>query len=186
MKLPNEFTLKYDKEKIDSTCQRIGSEITDWIRKTDESKEVIVIPVLRGGVFFFTDLVRKIDESIEVAPVRTWAYSRTDSGEGVLNSDVKIHYNDMNPAGRRILLVDDICDSGSTLEALSAYFLNIGATEVRSAALIKRELGNDKFQPDYVGFSYSGKEWFVGYGMNSKDSFRNLPDIYLIEGTGSK
>ena len=83
--------------------------------------------------------------------------------------------------GRSVLLVDDVCDSGRTSAELTQRFIKLGAREVRSAVLIKRILPHETFNPDWIGFEYNGPEWFVGYGMDDCDRWRNLGSIYIIQ-----
>ena len=178
--IPAYFSLQYSREQITGVVQTLGSEITPWAEQVyrESAKDVLCIPILRGGIFFFADLVREIRESIEVAPVKTEAYEPGQNEVAV--AEVKVSMEGVNPAGRSVLLVDDICDSGRTLDALTRIFLKQGAAEVRSAVLIKRELPEPGFNPEYTGFTYTGTEWFVGYGMEDGDRWRNLPEIYII------
>jgi hypoxanthine phosphoribosyltransferase len=138
----------------------------------------MMIPVMRGGVFFFSDLVRQIPTSVEIVPVRTEAYEASVSG--VMKDKVKIHSEGLAVKGRVVLVVDDLCDTGRTLEALEKELLERGAREVRSVVLIRRLLNKPTFVPCWVGFEYSGLEWFVGYGMDDGERWRNLPGVYII------
>ena len=137
------------------------------------------IPVLRGGIFFYADLVRQIQRSIDCAPVRTWGYE-VDQTQ-VMRDSLSVSLEGVESRGRSVLLIDDICDSGRTLDALTEAFKRQGAAEVKSAVLIKRVMEEETFDPEYVGFHFEGPEWFVGYGMEDKERFRNLDSIYTIE-----
>ena len=92
-----------------------------------------------------------------------------------------LHLDEAAIRGRSVLLVDDICDSGVSLRALTQHLKHIGAREVRSAVLIRRAIENSAFTPEWVGFHHKGPEWFVGYGMDDSDRWSNLPDIYVIQ-----
>lgn len=178
--LPSYFKLQYSSQSIEEVVEKLGKGISDWAQQThqESGQDVIAIPVLRGGIFFFADLVRHIDASVEIAPIRTWAY---EIGQNeVQRSEVGVNMDGVVAEGRSVLLVDDICDSGSTLKKLEQVFCERGAAEVRSAVLIKRHLEVEAFQPDWIGFEYKGEEWFVGYGMEDSERWRNLPDIYTI------
>lgn len=157
----------------------MGKEITTWAKDVHDrtGQDVIGIPILRGGIFFFADLVRAVDTSIETSPVRTWGY-QTDTKS--LHDEMAVDLQGLQPEGRSILLVDDICDTGRTLLQLSKDLKAMGAIDVRSATLIRRDI-DDTFFPEYTGFTYAGEEWFVGYGMEDNDRFRNLEGIYVIE-----
>lgn len=178
--IPSHFHLQYSRLEIEEQVARLGRQVVPWVKQTREEShtDILTIPVLRGGIFFFADLVRQIDGSVEIAPIRTWAYEAEQNQ--VEPRDVRVNLEGVAALGRKVLLVDDICDSGSTLQKLSTVFLEAGAAEVRSAVLIKRALKEQQFEPDWVGFEFDGDEWFVGYGMDDSERWRNLPDIYII------
>jgi hypoxanthine phosphoribosyltransferase len=182
--LPANFKLQYKREDIDAAVQRMGKEITDWAEKVwDESHtDLVAIPVLRGGIFFFADVVRHIDSSVEIAPIRTWVYESTENN--VQRSEPRVSLEGVHARGRSVLLVDDICDSGKTLKLLTKTFLDAGALEVKSAVLVKRITDEQTFDPNWIGFSYRGPEWMVGYGMEDCNRWRNLPSIYIIQQGG--
>jgi hypoxanthine phosphoribosyltransferase len=179
--IPENFDQVYSAESIKERVHQLGELITPWARSvfSQSGKDVMAIPILRGGLFFFSDLVRVIEASVEIAPVQTWAYEigKNDQKRG----GVRIA-SDHQVSGKCVLLVDDICDSGRTLSALSQFMLAQGAAQVKSVVLIRRDLPEaEGFIPDWVGFSFSGREWFVGYGMEDKERWRNLPSVYIIK-----
>ncbi len=178
--VPASFVVQFSPKQIAERVAELGAEIGSWCERVwDESHtEVMMIPVMRGGVFFFSDLVRQISSSVEIVPVRTEAYEASVSG--VMKDKVKIHSEGLAVKGRVVLVVDDLCDSGRTLEALEKELLERGAREVRSVVLIRRLLNKPTFVPCWVGFEYSGLEWFVGYGMDDGERWRNLPGVYII------
>ena len=178
--IPSNFVLHYSPEMIRTRVVQMGDEIGKWAaeeyRRT--GTQLLAIPVLRGGIFFFTDLVRELGISVDIAPVRTWAY---DATQNTLQHEIKVNLDGVAAERRSVLIIDDICDSGNSLHTLTEAFLKAGAHEVRSAVLVRRKLASAPIVPDYVGFEYEGDEWFVGYGMDSCDSWRNLPGIYIIK-----
>jgi hypoxanthine phosphoribosyltransferase len=178
--IPNNFHLLYSEQEIAEQTARLGKQISLWAQQTWEEShaDLIAVPVLRGGIFFFADLVRKIDASVEITPVRTWAYEVGQNA--VQRNEVGMNLEGLAAKGRKVLLIDDICDSGKTLAALADTLLSHGASEVRSAVLIKRMIDDSQYDPAWVGFEYSGPEWFVGYGMEDSERWRNLSDIYII------
>ena len=178
---PSNFKLLYSESDIAQAVKRLGSEITTWAHDTweDSHTDLLAIPILRGGLFFFADLVREIRQSVEIAPARTWAYE--EKANALQKTKVAVNIESVPAKGRNILLVDDICDSGRTLKALKESLLEAGARMVKSAALVKRELEGAACKPDWTGFAYEGPEWLVGYGMDDCDRWRNLPSIYIIK-----
>lgn len=181
MKLPQNFQPCYSHHDIKTAVERVGREISTWTEQVwqDSHTDIVAVPILRGGIFFFADLVRAISNSVEIAPVKSWGYSEEVNAQPL--DRIRVDVSSIPANGRRILLVDDICDSGRTLHTLKGKILEAGALEVRSAVLIKREVDAETFDPDWVGFAYKGPEWFVGYGMEDSERWRNLDSVYIIK-----
>ncbi len=183
-RIPANFSNVFAEKEIATRVRAMGSEINSWCEGVwrDSHTDVLAVPVLRGGIFFFADLVRQVQCSVEVAPIRTEAY---EAGENAKQKNqVAIFAEKLAVKGRVVLLVDDVCDSGRTLEALEKELLERGAREVRTAVLIRRLLDTPSFVPCWVGFQYKGPEWFVGYGMDDNERWRNLPSVYVIKRDG--
>lgn len=179
--IPAHYKLLYKSSQIADAASRVGKEVGEWAKsiRLKYNQEVLTIPILRGGIFFFADLARQVPVSMEVLPGRTRSYKSGVNAEQL--EQVSIIIDNENIKNRSILLVDDICDSGRTLNALTDYMKEHGANEVRSAVLIHRIIENAFHQPDWKGFEFKGQDWFVGYGMEDKNSWSNLPDIYTIQ-----
>ena len=181
MNIPKNFQVIYSTTDIAKAVTRLGAEISTWAEKVwdDSHTDIVAVPVLRGGIFFFADLVRSVKCSLEIAPAKAWGYVNTVNAQ--MLEEVRVDISTVPANGRRVLLIDDICDSGRTMEALRKDFLSAGALEVRSAVLIRRKVAGNEFNPDWVGFHYDGPEWFVGYGMEDSERWRNLPAVYIIK-----
>jgi hypoxanthine phosphoribosyltransferase len=178
--IPANFRIQYSQQQILSRVKELGAEIDEWCKSVwrESRTDVVAIPVLRGGVYFFADLSRHIGSSIEIAPVKTSAY---DAGTNAAKEVTVDQFADpVQIKGRVVLVVDDVCDSGRTLEQLERSLLERGAREVRTVVLVRRLLPRPTFVPCWVGLEYSGPEWFVGYGMDDNERYRNLPDVYVI------
>jgi len=176
--IPEHFTLAYTRDEINARVRELGSEIAPWIERAelDSRQAVLAVCILRGAAFFFADLLRAVPYSVEISFLRAWGYS--DDSEQ--RSSVRIASDDLDVSDRAVLVVDEICDSGSTLQTLEAMFLAQGAREVKAAVAISRDVENPKYLPEWSAFRHAGPEWFVGYGMDSSNRFRNMPDIYRI------
>ncbi len=179
--IPANFRLQFTEQQIHSRVKELGAEVDHWCKSVwaDSRTDVVAIPVLRGGVYFFADLSRHITSSIEIAPVRTSAY---DAGTNTARQEITVDQfaDPVQIKGRVVLVVDDVCDSGRTLEQLERSLIERGAREVRTVVLIRRLLPRPTFVPCWVGLEYSGPEWFVGYGMDDNERYRNLPAVYTI------
>jgi hypoxanthine phosphoribosyltransferase len=177
--IPENFQLLYSSEHIAAAVRRVAEDVTRWASAAgSEGKDIIAVPILRGGIYFFADLTRQVRCSLELAPVRVRAYVH---GQNFVQRDeMEIVLDGLDVRGRSLLLVDDICDTGRTLKALTTNLLALGASEVRTAVLVQRTLETAVFAPDWSGFQFGGSEWFVGYGMEDKNRFSNLPSIYIV------
>lgn len=176
--IPRHYKLTYRTEEIQEQVSRIAREVSAWCATCGDDTDVLAIPVLRGGIYFFADLTRQIDRSVQVAPGRARAYEEGVNAKA--RSELYINLDGVAVAGRNVLLVDDICDSGRTLEKLVAYLIAQGAEEVKAAVLIHRQTETSSFSPDWSGFDFKGNDWFVGYGMDDRGRYSNLSQIYTI------
>jgi len=178
IKLPSEFQLTYSADAIAARIKELSIEITVWIKDAEKrtGMPVAAVCVLRGAVFFFTDLLRAFPVSVEPFFCRTRAYS--DDSQQL--DEVEVDVDDLDVTGRAILLVDEICDTGATLRKLQEVFILNGAKEIHAAVAIQRKIDDSKYVPRWAAFIHDGPEWFVGYGMDSENRFRNLPAMYRI------
>ena len=178
--VPSYFQALYSAQQIKDANTRIGKEISAWAENVwrHSHTDLLTVPVLRGGIFFFSDLVREISSSVELAPTFSQGY---ENSENTQTKQVKVDISGIPARGRAVLLVDDVCDSGRTLQVMTTKLKEAGAQEVRSAVLVKRLIDNPTYHPDWSGFEYRGPEWFVGYGMDDCNRWRNLDSIFIIK-----
>lgn len=179
--LPAHYRLTYSQQDIAQRIGDLGQEVGLWAEEVhrETGKQLLAICILRGAAFFFCDLLRAIPETVELTYCRASSYSSDENVQ--LSSGVELTMDMVEPEGRAILLIDDICDTGSTMKSLSQEFLSRGATEVRSSVLIYRKTPKSIFTPTWSGFECQSDDWFVGFGMEDKNYFSNLPEVYTIE-----
>jgi hypoxanthine phosphoribosyltransferase len=177
--LPKDYTLIYDAAAIAARVRLLSAEIDAWAIEVEKrgGGQLLAVCILNGAVFYFADLLRGISCSVQPAFCRAWSYSTEDNSQ----SGVKVSVDEIEAVGRSILLVDDICDTGATLAQLETVLSNLGAAEVRSAVLVRRELSAPACVPHWSAFEYKGSEWFVGYGMDNKGFHRNLSAVYTLK-----
>jgi hypoxanthine phosphoribosyltransferase len=140
-------------------------------------KPLVMICVLKGAFMFFADLLRQIYLRPEIDFVRTASYgaSSVSSGNVHLAKDVEISLE-----GRHVLLVEDVVDSGLTVDFLFRMMAARGAKSLRLAALIdKKERREREVAVDFAGFSLASG-FIVGYGLDYAEQFRSLPAIHLV------
>ncbi len=161
-------------EEIDGMIRRLASEL-----ETDlEGRSPVFIGVLKGCVFFFTDLTRRIRHSLEMDFIQVSSYgaSTTSSGSVVLVKDITIDVRD-----RDIYLVEDIVDTGTTLTDVIRL---IEARHPRSIQVVSLLSKPSRRQVE-VEIAFLGTEiedlFVVGYGLDYAELYRNLPDIHVFE-----
>jgi hypoxanthine phosphoribosyltransferase len=138
----------------------------------------LLIGVLKGALFFLSDLMRAIDTqlSLEFMAISSYGSSTRTSGEVRIMKDL-----DVPIEGRHILVVEDIVDTGLTLSYLLANLHARGAASVKLAALLdKYERRQKEVKIDYLGFKIPD-EFVVGYGLDFAERYRNLPFIAVLK-----
>lgn len=154
--------------------ERLGKRIT----KDFEGKNLLVLGILKGCVFFMTDLVRRIElpMSIDFMSVSSYGSGTESTGRVKITKDIDIDLN-----GYDILLVEDILDSGRTLKYVSDILKTRGANSISIVTLLdKPERRVAPITPDYVGCSVPD-EFVVGYGLDYDQKYRNLPYIGALK-----
>ncbi len=146
------------------------------INKDLEGKVPIFLVILNGSFMVASDLLKKIDLPCEVSFVKLASYVGTKSTEKVrqligFDEDIK---------GRTIIIVEDIIDSGITMENVLGQLDSMGAADVRIATLLfKPNAFQKSYKIDYVGIEIPN-DFIVGYGLDYDGQGRNLKDIYKI------
>ncbi|HWB13482.1 MAG TPA: hypoxanthine phosphoribosyltransferase [Pirellulales bacterium] len=137
-----------------------------------------IIGVLTGSVVLLADLIRLLRMPLRVGVVQCRSYRGKATTPGALTVSA-----DLLPdvRGHRVLLVDDIFDTGQTLEQLLVQFDELAPRTLQTAVLLRKS-GRQRVavQPDYVGFDIPD-EFVVGYGLDYQDAFRNLPYVAALE-----
>lgn len=162
-----------DEKKIASRVKEMAQEITKQIG----GEEVIAVCVLKGSFVFYSDLIRCIDADIRTDFIGTSSYGHATKSSG----EVKLTL-DLTHAiqGKTVLLVEDIVDTGLTMEFLHKTLKARSPKRIYSAALLfKPEALKTAYKPDYIGFEV-GNEFVVGYGLDYQGYFRNLPYIAQV------
>lgn len=160
--------------KIQERVRELGREISEDYRE----KEPILVGVLNGVVFFFTDLVMAMSIPMRMDFIKASSYgsAMTSSGRVTLLKDVGIPVQ-----GQHVILVEDIVDTGLTLKYLLDSLRAREPADIKVCALInKRERREQQVAIDYCGFSVE-EGFLVGYGLDFNERFRYLPDICVIQ-----
>lgn len=160
-------------EQIEDRVRQLGAEITGVY----QGQPLTVVCVLKGAFLFFADLVRRIDLDLELEFIRLASYgSGTSSGELVFSKDLETTIQ-----GKHVLVVEDIVDSGRSMDFLLRTFAERKPRSLRLAALVdKHERREVPLDVDFAGFRLD-KGFIVGYGMDYAEHYRQLGGIFEIE-----
>ena len=160
-------------EQIQARVAELGAQISaDY-----SGKDLTVIGILKGSVLFMADLIRAISMplAIDFMAVTSYGASTTSSGNVRILKDL-----DSSITGRHLLIVEDILDSGLTMQYLLNNLASRGAASLRVCTLLdKPERRLTDVRADYTGFAVPN-EFVVGYGLDYNQMYRNLPDIGVL------
>lgn len=168
------FDVMIPQEKIAQRVREMGAKVT----KEYAGKPIVVIGVLKGSFLFLADLVRSIENPLTVDFLGVSSYAGTESS-GV----VKITHDLTKPiAGKHVLVVEDIVDTGLTLQYLVENLKTRNPASLKVACLLdKPSRAKVRVPLEYVGFTIDD-EFVVGYGLDYDGLYRNLPHIAIYRG----
>ena len=161
-------------EEIRAKVAEMGAEIT----RDYEGKPLLLVTVLKGAVVFLTDIMRQIDLPAEIDFMVVSSY-----GAGVKSSGVVKIVKDLDTdiAGRDILIIEDILDTGVTLEYLTQLLRDRNPNSIKVATLLDKPARRKaNIKGDYIGFSIPD-EFVIGYGLDYDEKYRNLPYIGVLK-----
>jgi hypoxanthine phosphoribosyltransferase len=167
-----------------SQIQKKIREMALRIRRDFPEEPLHLVGVLKGAVFFLSDLARQIpgEVSFDFIAVSSYGKETKSSGQVKLTRDL-----DANIEGKTVIVVEDILDTGLTLEYLLRVFEQRKPKQLRVAVLLdKHERRIAAVRADYVGFTIPN-EFVVGYGLDYSERYRNLPHVGVLSlGAGKK
>lgn len=160
--------------EIHAGVARLAGEI----RQRYARRPLTVVAVLTGSVVLLADLIRLLDMPLRVGLIQARSYRSTSTTPGAL----EIHAEVLPElSGRDVLLVDDIFDTGRTLESLLPQIQRLNPRSLHSAVLLRKQARQQvSTEPDHVGFMIPD-QFVVGYGLDFNDEHRNLPYIAALE-----
>jgi hypoxanthine phosphoribosyltransferase len=164
----------YTREEIESRA----TEIARRINADYAGKSVVFIGILRGAVMWMSELLKGIEVDAEIDFMYVSSYGASTKSSGI----VKIE-KDLNCSieGRHVVVVEDIVDSGVTLNYLKDYLLAMNPASLKICALLDKPEGRrTEIDADYVGFTV-GPVFIVGYGLDVNQKYRQLPYITSVD-----
>lgn len=164
----------FSEEVINSKVKELGERISENYK----DKQLLLVGVLKGSVLFTSDLMKNITIPCEVDFMAVSSYGNATESSGVVRILKDLDYS---IEGKDILIVEDIIDSGTTLDYLLKYFKGRGANSVAIATLLNKSARRKvNIDVDYIGFEVPD-EFIVGYGIDYAEKYRNLPFIGALK-----
>lgn len=171
--LKEKIKVLYSMEELQKRIKEVGEQIS----KDYEGKEIVIVSVLKGAIFYTVDLVKNITTDIVIDFMKVSSYEGTEStGVITIKQDLGIDIE-----GKHVLIVEDIIDTGRTLRVLREELLKRKPASLKITTLMdKKERREVELDADYVGFTIPNK-FVVGYGFDIDDKYRNIPYVGYIE-----
>lgn len=163
-------------EQIQTRVRELSKQISEDYR----GKDPVMVCILKGAVMFYADLVRNIDIhlAMDFMAVSSYGSGTRSSGEVEIRKDLSKPVD-----GRHVIIVEDIVDSGYTLNYLTRVLKSRGVASVAIASLLdkpSRRAAGIEITPDYKGFEVAN-EFVVGYGLDYDERYRNMPYIGVLK-----
>jgi hypoxanthine phosphoribosyltransferase len=160
-------------ERIAARIRELAAQIArDYL-----GREILVVSVLKGSFIFLADLVRAVPCDVEIDFLRVVSYGAATETAGVVQFRMDV---DAPVTGRHVLVVEDILDTGLTLDYLKRHLQSGQPASLRTCTLLdKKGRRRVPFEADYVGFAIDD-HFVVGYGLDFDERFRNLPDVCIL------
>jgi len=161
-------------EEITKREKELADEISKYYK--EKNSVPVIVGLLKGSVPFMMGLVMKLDIDCEIDFMDVSSYSGTNSIEVRVIKDIEGSVTD-----RDVLIVEDIVDTGKTLEKVTEMFRAKGAKEIKIVTLLDKPARREKaIEADYIGFVVPD-EFVIGYGLDYNQKYRNLPYIGVIK-----
>ena len=162
-------------EQIWNKAVELGKQITEDYK----DKELVLVGILKGSVPWMADIMKNVDLddlTIDFMACSSYGSGKTTSGRVQIVKDLQEDIRD-----KHVLIVEDIIDSGITLNYLKGYFKNKGAADVKICTLLDKPSGRKvDIEGEYVGFTIEDL-FIVGYGLDYYQKYRQLPYISCLE-----
>ncbi len=167
-----------DSIEIESLVEKLAKKISDdYFNVVTPLDPLLIIVTLKGAMFFAADILRHISVPVCIDFVRLASYGSQTKSSGTVRflKDIEIH-----PLNRHVLVLDEIVDSGRTLDFLVKRLLADSPKTLKVCALLSKPSRREiEVKVDYLGKEVEDK-FLIGYGLDYNEKFRNLKDIYYL------
>jgi hypoxanthine phosphoribosyltransferase len=173
--------LKKENRKVlldDEAIARRVAELAEQISADYEGEKVLLICVLKGAVIFTSDLMRRLKIPVEIDFIAVSSYGSDTASSGVVRILKDL---ESSIQGKDVLIVEDIVDTGLTLNYLRKNLLSRQPRSLKVVTLLDKPARRRvEFTPDYCGFEIPD-HFVVGYGLDFNENYRQLAGIYIID-----
>ncbi|OFW55930.1 MAG: hypoxanthine phosphoribosyltransferase [Candidatus Solincola sediminis] len=179
MNLPFAHRVIFSEDEIADRVQELGREITAFYKERQgPAASVVIVSMLKGAFVFLADLMRYIELDLSVDFMAISSYGATDTKSGVrIEKDLSGSIYNQN-----VMIVEDIIDTGLTLSYILRNLKSRAPAEIKICTLLDRAVARiAPIEIDYRGFEV-GREFFIGYGLDYRQKWRNLKYICSPEG----
>lgn len=153
-------------DQIRARAKEIAAEIDR--DNVGSDRPLVCVCVLRGAAMFYCDVIKYLKSEIRCEFVSVRSYDGTKACEPVLIQDTEIQ------KGANVVIIEDIVDTGATVAFMKKRFLSRGANSVKLCTMLARKEG----VADYIGFVFDTDKFFIGYGLDYNQSYRNLDGVF--------
>lgn len=164
-----------DEESLNKRIKKLANQLNEYY---EDKNELVLVGILKGSIMFMAQLSKsiKINCTLEFMDVSSYDDGTESSGNVKIIKDL-----DTDISGKEVLIVEDIIDTGRTLDALRHSLIKRGANSVKIITLLdKPERRVIEIKPDWTGFKIPN-EFVVGYGLDYQQKYRNLPFIGVLK-----
>ncbi len=166
--------IMYSEKEVADKVKELAATIT----RDYKGEELLVVGILKGAFIFMADLVRKIDLplAVDFMSVSSYGSSTVSSGEVRINKDL-----DYSIKGKNVLIVEDIVDTGLTLNYIKGILQKREPKSIKICCLLdKPSRRKADISPEYIGYSIPD-EFIVGYGLDYAEKYRNYPAVCILK-----
>lgn len=162
-------------EQIEAKSKEMGEELTEYYKNTN--RDLVLVALLKGSVPFLAKLIKYIDLDIQYDFMDVSSYAGTES-----TRDIKILKDlDRSIKGMDILLVEDIVDTGHTIEAIIKLLINKGAHSVKVVTLLDKPSRREaNVKAEFIGFEIED-QFVIGFGLDFDERYRQLPYVGILK-----
>jgi len=166
------------KERVKELAEEISAEY--------QGKQLTIVAILSGSLIFLGDLVKSLGLDVKIEMIKAASYGNGMRPQGEVSLETPANTGrpygrgEIDVAGQEVLILDDIVDTGRTLEAVQKFLSNLGPKSLKTCALLSKPARREvAVKIDFLGFEIEDK-FVVGYGLDYAGKYRNLPFIAAL------